>query len=102
LNVRDFDYLNNLFEQTVKQQFVALPAARNIEKCYKTGFSWDKDSLWQEISNVGIKLRKGLGVEVAELDETQSKFYKAAYVNVPRMNKMFTETELNDLRRINK
>jgi len=102
LNVRDFDYLNNLFEQTVRQQFVALPAARNIEKCYKTGFSWDKDSLWQEISNVGIKLRKGLGVEVAELDETQSKFYKAAYVNVPRMNKMFTETELNDLRRINK
>jgi len=102
VNVRDFEYLNNLFEGTIRPKFIALPAARDIEKCYKTGFSWDKAQLWSEITDLGIKLRKGMGVEVAELDEIQSRFYKAAYVNVPRMNKMFTETELNDLRRINK
>jgi len=102
INVRDFDYLNDLFERTIKTKFFALPAARDIEKCYKTGFSWDKAALWQEITELGVKLRKGLGVEVAELDATQSKFYKAAYVNVPRMNKLFTETELNELRRLNR
>lgn len=97
INVRDFEYLNTLFKE-VMPQFAAITG----EKCYKTGFTWDKDKLWSEIENLGDKLRKGTGVEIAELNETQSKFYKAAYVNVPRMNKLFTEQELNDLRRINK
>ncbi len=33
VNVRDFDYLNNFFENTIRQKFVALPTARDIEKC---------------------------------------------------------------------
>ena len=102
INVRDFDYLNRLFENEIRNKFVALPAARDIEKCYKTNFSWDKAQLWQEIEDLGYKLRKGLGLEVAELNPIQSKFYKAAYVNVPRMNKLFTEEELNDLRKTNR
>jgi hypothetical protein len=102
INVRDFDYLNKFFENEIRQKFVAMPDARDIEKCYKTNFSWNKAELWEEIIKLGVKLRKGLGVEVAELDPIQSKFYKAAYVNVPRMNKFFTEQELNDLRRTNK
>lgn len=102
VKVRDFDYLNKLFDHEIKHKFIALPAARNIEKCYKTNYTWDKDGLWEEISDLGTKLRKGIGIEVAELDATQSKFYKAAYVNVPRMGKMFTEDELNQLRKVNK
>jgi len=104
VNVRDFDYLNQLFEETVKPQFEARPGkiSQSIEKCYKSGYSWDSDSLRKAIINLGIDLRKGLGVEVAELDTIQSQFYKAAYINVPRMNKMFTEDELNQLRRLNR
>jgi len=98
INVRDFEYLNTLFKEEVMPRF----ATTSGEKCYKTGFTWDKDKLWSEITDLGEKLRKGTGVEIAELNETQSKFYKAAYVNVPRMNKLFTEQELNDLRRINR
>ena len=102
VNVRDFDYLNKLFELDIKVKFSILPADRDIEKCYKTGYSWNKALLWEEIKDLGIKLRKGLGLEVAELDAIQSKFYKAAYVNMPRMNKFFTEAELNELRKTNK
>jgi hypothetical protein len=104
INVRDFDYLNNLWADEIMPKFKAPPnkISLSIQKCYKTGFTWDDDALNSAIRNLGEQLRKGLGVEVAELDETQSKFYKAAYVNVPRMNKLFTEQELNDLRRINK
>ena len=101
INVRDFDYLDTIFKQ-LKTQFLANSMSQIVEKCYRSGMTWDKDLLWKEISSLGYKLRKGLGLEVAELDETQSKFYKAAYVNVPRMNKMFTEAELNELRRLNK
>jgi len=101
INVRDFEYLNRMFDSEVKINFVALPDARDIEKCYKTDFTWNKQELWAAIKDLGVKLRKGLGVEVAELDATQSKFYKAAYVNVPRMGKMITEEELNQLRKAN-
>jgi hypothetical protein len=101
VNVRDFKYLNTLFDgQAMK--FRANPVSTNIEKCYKTDFSWDKDILLTHIAALGVKLRKGLGIEVAELDEIQSKFYKAAFVNTPRMGKMFTEEELSQLRKINK
>jgi hypothetical protein len=102
INVRDFEYLNRLFELDVRSKFYSLPSDRDIEKCYKTNFSWNKCELWKEITRLGVELRKGLGVEVAELDATQSKFYKAAYVNIPRMNKYFTEEELNQLRKTNR
>jgi len=101
IQVRDFEYLNTLFDE-VKEQFrVSLNDPKGT-KCYKTGLCYSKDLLNAEIASLGDKLRKGLGMEIAELNEEQSKFYKAAYVNVPRMNKMFTEEELNDLRRLNK
>lgn len=106
INVRDFDYLNAMFETEIMPKFAvsADPHTPSIfqEKCYKTGYVWDKTKLEHEIADLGNLLRKGLGLEVAELNEDQSKFYKAAYVNMPRMNRMFTEDELNELRKINK
>lgn len=100
--VRDFDYLNLLFDSQIKSKFVAMPSARDIEKCYKLQYTWDKAYLREEIANLGTILRKNLGLEVAELNPTESIFYKAAQYNTPRMNKMFTENELNELRKINK
>lgn len=102
LNVRDFDWLNTFFAEEVMPKFEADTLTLNVEKCYKTGYKWDKDRLWTAIEDLGTELRKGLGIEVAELDEIQSKFYKAAYYNVPRMNKMFTEEELVQLRKTNR
>ena len=101
VNVRDFDYLNTLFDK-IKDQFTATPADLNIEKCYKLGYTWNNELLWAEIIDLGEKLRKGLGLEVAELSDIDSKFYKAAQYNAPRMNVMFTEEELNQLRKTNR
>ena len=108
VQVRDFDYLNKMFEEEIVPQFVqgeffeAEEGSDRWQKCYKSNFVWDKTKLEEEIASLGTRLRKGLGLEVAELDEIQSKFYKAAQVNMPRMNKLFTEEELNQLRKINK
>ncbi len=101
VQVRDFDYLNKFFATHVIQ-FIPNDLSMPHEKCFKTGLTWDKNLLINKIEGLGVKLRKGLGIEVAELDETQSKFYKAAYVQAPRMNKMFTEEELVELRKLNK
>jgi hypothetical protein len=99
VQVRDFDYLNQMFIDEVMPEFTE---GNPSEVCYASGYTWNKTSLINSIVVLGRLLRKGLGIEVAELSETESIFYKAAYVNVPRMNKMFTESELNELRKINK
>ena len=102
VNVRDFDWLNVLFETEIMPKFAVNADTVNSNKCYKMSYAWDVDKLYKNIADLGEELRKGLGVEVAELDPTQSKFYKAAQYNVPRMNKMFTEEELAALRKTNR
>jgi hypothetical protein len=101
VNVRDFRYLNDFFDNTVKPQFET-PASSETDRCYKTSFSWNTVDLQHVIADLGEKLRKGMGIEVAELSDTDSRFYKAAQYNTPRMNKMFSEEELNELRRLNR
>lgn len=103
VNVRDFDYLNTLFDSESSTFKVSESETNDSTvKCYKTKYAWDRNVLNASIAQLGENLRKGLGIEVAELDDVQSRFYKAAYVNAPRMNKLFTESELNELRKINK
>jgi hypothetical protein len=102
INVRDFDWLNTFFAEKIMPKFAISDKSERTQKCYKSGYIWDTDCLDNEIKSLGDKLRKGLGIEIAELNEDQSKFYKAAYYNVPRMNKMFTEEELTQLRKTNK
>ena len=104
VNVRDFKYINKLFKETVMPKFAAKfdVVDNSIIKCYKSGYSWDADLLKNEITSIGNELRKGMGIEVAELDATQSRFYKSAIIHTPRMNRLFTEEELNQLRRLNR
>lgn len=101
VNVRDFDYLNALFED-LKSQFACDASVSNSVKCYNSNYTYSTDLLNAEMLQLGNRMRKELDIEVAELDPIQSKFYKAAYINVPRMNKMFTEEELNQLRKLNR
>lgn len=101
VQVRDFEYLNELFD-TVKEDFRVSALDPSGTKCYKTGLCWSDELLSKEILKLGNTLRKSLGVEIAELGEHESRFFKAAHTNMPRMNKMFTEEELNELRRINR
>jgi hypothetical protein len=102
INVRDFTYLNTLWVNTVAPMFVAQPGTGITEKCYKTGYIWDRAKLEREITMIGDNLRKGMGIEVAELDANQSRFYKSSIIHVPRMNALFTEEELNNLRKSNR
>lgn len=102
VNVRDFDYLNDMFDTEISRKFTPNLSDASTQKCYKTGLSWSQDLLTKDIASLGDQLRRGMGIEVAELSDAGSRFYKAAQYNVPRMNKMFTEEELTELRRLNR
>ncbi len=102
VNVRDFEYLNDLWANKIAPQFAADAIDNSTETCYKTNYKWDKVRLSKSIHELGNELRKGLGIKVAELDSIQSEFYKSAIIHAPRMNKMSTEEELNELRKLNR
>jgi len=102
VNVRDFDWLNNFFNNSVMPEFAAKDGDKDTEKCYISSYLYNKEKLWEETCNLGVELRKGLGLELAELDDIQSCFYKAAQYNAPRLGRMITEDELHNMRRLNK
>jgi hypothetical protein len=60
VQVRDFEYLNSLFDPTV--------------------------DLAKEIDRLGEQIRLKLNMNVANLDATQSRFFKDVWVNPPRFD----------------
>ena len=97
INVRDFEYINDLWNSDIKKRFMDDDDMR----CYNTGYTWNEGRLISAIVELGDEIRKGLLISVAELDATQSKFFKATYTSPPRMNKMVTEEEYLKLRGMN-
>ena len=70
-NVRDFEWLNNFWEQEVR------PSIDSEHEVY------------DECERLGFEILKGTGVDidVAPLNPGQSKFFKAVYRNTPRIIK---------------
>ena len=108
INVRDFEHINDIWKCDIAREFDLSDYDRDpldgsdvINKCYKTNFVWSETQLKSEIARLGEVLRKELGLDIAELDPIQSKFYKKSYMPAPRMNKYLTEKELQEIRRIN-
>lgn len=66
VNVRDFEYLTNYFENTIKT---------NV----------NDDNIDNKILELGKELRSELQLEIAELDENGSRFFKKVYMNTPRI-----------------
>jgi hypothetical protein len=74
VQVRDFDYLNKLFEN-------------NSKAC--------NDNLIQlRIQELGDILRSKLSLPVADLNNSQSLFFKEVWTNPPRTNLALTEKEI--------
>ena len=70
VKVRDFDYLNELFNDTKD-----IPIEANTK--------------W-----LGEQLRTKINLPVADLDATQSKFFKEVWINPPRTHNALTEKEV--------
>jgi hypothetical protein len=65
--VRDFEWLNKHWEEEVRS---------NIDS---------EHEVYDEVEELGDKLRSELGIEIAELDAHGSHFFKSVYNNTPRV-----------------
>lgn len=82
INVRDFEYLNNMWDKVVSPNFESYTSSY---MCTTSGFCWDNYKLIDEIQNLGIELRSHLNLEIAELDENASRFFRKIFVNPLRV-----------------
>lgn len=89
VNVRDFEWHDNYWNSIVAPQF-----AGNDKQCHKSNYIWDTTKLKKETINLGMALRQELNLELAELGEWGSKFFKATYVNPNRLGPMIKEDQV--------
>jgi hypothetical protein len=73
VDVRDFEYLNNMFENECRVV--------------------DESNIQGHIRVLGEKIRLQLNMPVADLDETQSRFFKDVWVNPPRLESTVREQD---------
>ncbi len=52
----------------------------NSHHCPYTNYEWDWGILWEETVRLGNQLRRGMGLNLGDLDEGASRFFKDVYV----------------------
>ena len=84
IKVRDFEYLNDLWTEEVSPMFESYVSPH---MCTTSGYCWDNDRLISEVNYVGRRLREDLGLDIAELDENASNFFRAVFKNPARVER---------------
>jgi hypothetical protein len=89
-NVRDFKWLTEFFETQVLPEF-----ADGTELCPRTGVSWNKQALKEKTVELGYHLRTDLKLNIADIGEEGSRFFKSVYINPSRMAPQVREDQVS-------
>jgi len=87
--VRDFEWHNSFWANEIMPKF-----AGDEETCTRSGYTWSRSKLLAEIKNLGRLLRQDLDLDIAELDEQGSRFFKASYFNPHRLAPTVKESDV--------
>ena len=91
-NVRDFRWLTEFYETQVAPDFVG----NEDQLCPRTGQRWDYNLLRQASLDLGVDIRKKLKLEIADMGEEGSKFFKTVYINPSRLGAQIREDQVED------
>ena len=64
------------------------------ETCSTSKYSYSKTKLTEETHKLGRVLKQDLRLEIADLDEAGSKFFKASYFNPHRLGPTVKESDV--------
>lgn len=87
--VRDFEWHTQYWNEDVAPRFTG-----GNERCVRSNYTWDREKLQLEIIKLGRALRQDLGLDIAELDDAGSKFFKASYFNPNRLGPLVKESDV--------
>lgn len=91
-DVRDFEWHTKFWEQNVAPEF----KDKGGELCENTGYRWNRELLEQATLELGDTIRNNLGLEIAELNDQGSRFFKEVYVNPARVHPMTKEEQVTN------
>lgn len=84
VNVRDFEYLNNMWYEEISPKFESYTSPN---MCTTSGYCWDNDKLKDEIIKLGDEIRIQLDFPIADLfDEKSSSFFRKVFENPLRVD----------------
>jgi hypothetical protein len=89
-DVRDFEWHTKFWTDTVMPQF----ADPEGELCPATGYQYNVEKLKSETVRLGRILQDELDLEISDMDDKASKFFKEVYVNPSRMAPMVREEDV--------
>jgi hypothetical protein len=90
-SISNYDWFKDFWNNEIKDKFIG-----KDYYCKYTKYSWSKDLLIKEIIKIGENIQKHTGLDIALLDENQSKFFKYVYENPRRTGILTTEFEADN------
>jgi hypothetical protein len=87
--VADFEWHNQYWAEEVMPQF-----AGNEVTCPVSKYSYSQTKLMTETLKLGRTLQQDLRLEIADLDEQGSRFFKASYFNPHRLAPTVKESDV--------
>ena len=76
-SISDYDWFKSYFFDEILPEFQVAETSMNSTTCTKSNITYDQVKLREKSTDLAIELRKGLGIDIADLDPEQSKFFKA-------------------------
>ena len=76
--IADYDWFNVFWDEEIAGRMQHKMG--NDNRCPFTNYEWDSATLWAETIRLGNQLRRGMGLNLGDLDEAASRFFKDVYV----------------------
>lgn len=83
--ISDYDWFKKYFFEEIAPNFCPSEGELHGQKCKYTGQIWRKQLLEHACSELLIPLQKDLGMNIADMDAIQSRFFKSVY-EAPKRN----------------
>ena len=102
--INDLDYINDLYNKmNIGSQSTKKDKFNLRSQIYEDNQSQQiQNELISSIEYLGYILNCHLDLNCCLLDEQQSRFFKDVYIGIPRMGKLMTEEEINELIKLNR
>ena len=73
--IADYDWFKGFWNEEIGPQFEG-----GKDHCSYMNYTWDWEKLWTETVKVGRRLRRGMGLNLGDLREEDSRWFKHVYV----------------------
>lgn len=76
--IADYDWFTTFWDEEISGKMKH--KLGKGKRCPYTKYEWDYDALWHYTCELGLQLRRSMNLNLGDLDEDASRFFKHVYV----------------------